>query len=73
MITVETLAGGGVVEQVSTYADLDEGQWGLMIDPRGWLSVIRGNPGKGGRRARRHERRHSLAQTRRGVAAPRTK
>jgi S-adenosylmethionine hydrolase len=42
---VEAIAGGGVVEQVSTYADLGEGQWGLMIDPRGWLSVIRGNPG----------------------------
>jgi len=44
-ILVEAVAGGGVVEQVATYADLGEGQWGLMIDPRGWLSVIRGNPG----------------------------
>lgn len=44
-ILVEALAGGGVVQQVSTYADLAENQWGLMIDPRGWLSVVRGNPG----------------------------
>ena len=44
-ILVEGLAGGGVVQQVSTYADLAENQWGLMIDPRGWLSVVRGNPG----------------------------
>jgi hypothetical protein len=34
-----------VVQQVSTYPDLAENQWGLMIDPRGWLSVVRGNPG----------------------------
>jgi hypothetical protein len=25
--------------------DLDSEQWGLLIDPRGWLSVIRGEPG----------------------------
>jgi S-adenosylmethionine hydrolase len=44
-IVVEGFSGGGVVQQVSTYADLAENQWGLMIDPRGWLSVVRGNPG----------------------------
>jgi S-adenosylmethionine hydrolase len=30
---------------VSTYADLEADEWGLMVDPRGWLSVIRENPG----------------------------
>ena len=45
-IQVEAFSGGGgMVRQVTTYADLAENQWGLMIDPRGWLSVIRGNPG----------------------------
>jgi hypothetical protein len=29
----------------SPVVDLDSGQWGLMIDPRGWLAVIRANPG----------------------------
>jgi S-adenosylmethionine hydrolase len=33
-----------LVKRVSTYADLAEGEWGLMVDPLGWLSVIRGNP-----------------------------
>ena len=42
-ILVEAEAGGGVAERVSTYADLTSGKWGLMIDPRGWLSVIRGD------------------------------
>jgi hypothetical protein len=26
------------------HADLEPGEWGLMVDPRGWLSVVRGNP-----------------------------
>ena len=43
-ISVEAHAGAAVVQRVSTYADLQEGEWGLIVDPRGWLSVIRGNP-----------------------------
>jgi len=43
-VVVEAQGGGGVAQHVSTYADLSEGEWGLMVDPRGWLSVIRGNP-----------------------------
>jgi S-adenosyl-L-methionine hydrolase (adenosine-forming) len=42
-ILVEAQSGGGLARQVSTYADLDAEQWGLMIDPRGWVSVIRGD------------------------------
>jgi S-adenosyl-L-methionine hydrolase (adenosine-forming) len=44
-ILVETPVGGSAVaSQVATYADLTSGEWGLMVDPRGWLSVICGNP-----------------------------
>jgi S-adenosyl-L-methionine hydrolase (adenosine-forming) len=43
-VIVESHAGGGIAQHVATYADLGEGEWGLMFDPRGWLSVIRGNP-----------------------------
>jgi S-adenosylmethionine hydrolase len=42
-ILVEAEAGGGLARQVSTYADLTGDQWGLLIDPRGWLSVVRGS------------------------------
>jgi S-adenosylmethionine hydrolase len=42
-ILVEAESGGGLARQVSTYADLAGDQWGLMVDPRGWLSVVRGN------------------------------
>jgi hypothetical protein len=44
-ISIETHSGAALAQRVSTYADLDSGQWGLMIDPRGWLAVIRANPG----------------------------
>ncbi len=43
-LTVQTTSGEAVARQVATYADLDAGEWGLIIDPRGWLSVIRANP-----------------------------
>ena len=44
-ILVETPSGGSAVaKMVVTYADLSSGEWGLMVDPRGWLSVICGNP-----------------------------
>jgi len=44
-ISVETLAGAAVARRVATYADLSGDDWGLIVDPRGWLSVIRANPG----------------------------
>jgi S-adenosyl-L-methionine hydrolase (adenosine-forming) len=44
-LAVQTTSAEAVAQQVATYADLDAGEWGLMIDPRGWLSVIRANPG----------------------------
>ena len=44
-IVVETPSGGAVARSVVTYADLSTGEWGLMVDPRGWLMVICGNPG----------------------------
>jgi len=44
-LAVQTTSAEAVAEQVATYSDLEGGQWGLMVDPRGWLSVIRANPG----------------------------
>jgi S-adenosylmethionine hydrolase len=43
-ISVETHGGAAIARRVATYADLEAGDWGLIVDPRGWLSVIRGNP-----------------------------
>jgi S-adenosyl-L-methionine hydrolase (adenosine-forming) len=44
-VAVKALAGAVVASRVATYGDIDSDQWGLMVDPRGWLSVIRANPG----------------------------
>jgi S-adenosylmethionine hydrolase len=43
-IAIETLSGAAVADRVETYADVEDEGWGLIVDPRGWLSVIRGNP-----------------------------
>jgi hypothetical protein len=43
-VSVEAHSGATVVKRVSTYADLAGGEWGMIVDPRGWLSVVRGNP-----------------------------
>ena len=43
-ISVEAHSAGAVAKRVSTYADLAAGEWGLIVDPRGWLAVIRANP-----------------------------
>ena len=45
LILVESASGAASARSVITYADLAAGEWGLMVDPRGWLSVVRGNPG----------------------------
>jgi S-adenosyl-L-methionine hydrolase (adenosine-forming) len=43
-ISVQAHSGAGMAKRVATYADLEAGEWGLIVDPRGWLAVIRGNP-----------------------------
>ena len=43
-IQVDATSGSGRARRVATYADVRSGDWGLIVDPRGWLSVVRGNP-----------------------------
>jgi S-adenosylmethionine hydrolase len=43
-IQVDATSGSGRARCVATYADVESGDWGLIVDPRGWLSVVRGNP-----------------------------
>lgn len=43
-IQVDATSGAGRARRVATYADVESGDWGLIVDPRGWLSVVRGNP-----------------------------
>ena len=43
-IQIDATSGSGRAQRVATYADVESGDWGLIVDPRGWLLVIRGNP-----------------------------
>ena len=43
-IQVDATSGSCRARCVATYADVESGDWGLIVDPRGWLSVVRGNP-----------------------------
>ena len=43
-VTIDATGGSATARRVSTYTDVESGDWGLIVDPRGWLSVIRGNP-----------------------------
>jgi S-adenosyl-L-methionine hydrolase (adenosine-forming) len=43
-IQVDATSGSGRALYVSTYADVEAGGWGVIVDPREWLLVIRGNP-----------------------------
>jgi S-adenosyl-L-methionine hydrolase (adenosine-forming) len=43
-ISVETHGGAAAAKRITTYADLESGEWGVIVDSRGWLAVIRGNP-----------------------------
>jgi hypothetical protein len=43
-VTIDATGGSATARRVSTYTDVETGDWGLIVDPRGWLCVIRGNP-----------------------------
>lgn len=44
-LAVEGLASSTRARRGETYADFQAGEYGVIIDPRGWLMVVRGNPG----------------------------
>jgi hypothetical protein len=43
-VQIDATSGSARARRVSTYADVESGAWGLIVDPRGWVLVIRGNP-----------------------------
>jgi hypothetical protein len=45
LIEVGALSGSAEARRTSTYAELAPDEYGLMLDPRGWVSIVRGNPG----------------------------
>ena len=44
-VEIEWPAGSVQARRGRTYADFEPGEYGLIFDPRGWLTIVRGNPG----------------------------
>jgi S-adenosylmethionine hydrolase len=44
-LAVEAAAGSARAQLGETYADFAPGEYGVIFDPRGWLTIVRGNPG----------------------------
>jgi S-adenosyl-L-methionine hydrolase (adenosine-forming) len=44
-LAVEALVGWVDARCGDTYSDFAPGEYGVIFDPRGWLTIIRGNPG----------------------------
>jgi S-adenosylmethionine hydrolase len=43
-VQIDATSGSARARRASTDADVDSGEWGLIVDPRGWVLVTRGNP-----------------------------
>jgi S-adenosylmethionine hydrolase len=43
-IAIEAPSGSAEAKRGSTYADFEAGEYGVLWDPRGWLTIVRGNP-----------------------------
>jgi S-adenosylmethionine hydrolase len=43
-VSVEAVSGAAEAKRGSTYADFAAGEYGVLFDPRGWLTIVRGNP-----------------------------
>ena len=44
ILRVEAVSGAVDAKRGSTYADFPAGEYGVLFDPRGWLTIVRGNP-----------------------------
>ena len=44
-VLVDALSGSAEARRGDTYADFAADEYGLLFDPRGWLTIVRGNPG----------------------------
>jgi S-adenosyl-L-methionine hydrolase (adenosine-forming) len=44
MLAIEAVAGAAEARRGDTFADFAPGDYGLIFDERGWLTIVRGNP-----------------------------
>ena len=43
-LVVEAVSGAATARRGATYGDFSAGDYGLIVDPRGWVTIVRGNP-----------------------------
>ena len=43
-VAIEATSASVVARRGNTYADFTETEYGVLFDPRGWLTIVRGNP-----------------------------
>jgi S-adenosyl-L-methionine hydrolase (adenosine-forming) len=43
-LLIEAVSGSADAKRGSTYADFAAGEYGVLFDTRGWLTIVRGNP-----------------------------
>lgn len=43
-LAIEATSGSAEAKRGNTYADFEAGDYGVLWDPRGWLTIVRGNP-----------------------------
>ena len=43
-LTIKAMAASAEARRGSTYADFEEGDYGVIFDERGWMEIVRGNP-----------------------------
>jgi S-adenosyl-L-methionine hydrolase (adenosine-forming) len=43
-LNVQAASGSAFARRGETYADFEPGEYGVIVDARGWLMVVRGNP-----------------------------
>lgn len=43
-LRIEAVSGATIAKKGNTYADFAAGEYGVLFDPRGWLTIVRGNP-----------------------------
>ena len=43
-LTLEAVRASTHARRGATYADFEPGEYGVIVDPRGWVTVVRGNP-----------------------------
>ncbi len=45
VLALGAVSGSADARRGKTYADFEAGEYGVIFDPRGWFTIVRGNPG----------------------------